>query len=74
MHTLINEENLKKFLAKKLQEVDGHNMIAKIQAEEMIDKVNFFNQADHFYNLGKLHGDMESRVEFIKEIMKYFDL
>jgi hypothetical protein len=74
MQTILNEENLKNFLSKKLHEVDGHNTIAKIQAEEMMKEVNYFNQADLFYKLGKSHGDMESRVEFVKEIMKYFEL
>lgn len=74
MQTLLLKENVKDFLTKKLYEVDGHNTIANIQAEEMLKNINLFNQADHFYTLGKAHGDMEGRVNLIKEIVEFFDL
>jgi hypothetical protein len=75
MKVQFQHEDIRKFLLKKFDELQGENILLQLQKPEEPQKVVSVSEAlNSMYNVGKSHGSIEGQMKFLNELLDFFQI
>ena len=77
MKTTFQQDEIKKLLINKWDELQGETILAQVQVnegKEQSDDIGITDGLNRMYNMGKNHGVIEGQMKFLNELMDFFEI
>jgi hypothetical protein len=74
MKTYFQEEEIRGFIKKKIAELEGANILLSTQDTSDINLLDISTSVDKIMNLGRMAGELEGKLEMLKDIQKFFEI
>ena len=74
MKTLFTEDEVKAFLRKKIAEMEGAHILMGTIETDNLDILNPSETIDRILNLGKIAGEIEGKLQMLRDMEKFFEL
>ena len=77
MKTTFQQDEIKKLLINKWDELQGETILAQVQVnegKEQSDDMGITDALNRMYNMGKNHGVIEGQMKFLNELMDFFEI
>ena len=74
MKTYFQEEEVKSFIRKKIAELEGANILLGSTKCDNIDLLNLNTTIENVMNLGRMAGEIEGKLQMLKDMQKFFEM
>ncbi len=74
MKTYFEEQEVKDFIRKKIAELEGANILLSSYKTDDIDLLDGGKAIDRIMNLGRMAGELEGKLEMLKDMQKFFEI
>ena len=74
MKTYFTEQEVKDFLKKKIAEMEGAHILMSTIDTDNLNILNPQETIDRIMNLGRIAGEIEGKLDMLRDFEKFFEL